>query len=116
MHFNTTAYRRITGRRLYRNLKNLPRRYTGLQRRRHLNRITHRRRRLRLRLRLRRLRLAILLFLRFLRLRRLRLFLNLPRLPLYRRRRRLGLIILHLLPERHSTFPPLINNLRFLRL
>lgn len=115
MHFNTTAYRRITGRRLYRNLKNLPRRYTGLQRRRHLNRITHRRRRLRLRLRLRRLRLAILLFLRFLRLRRLRLFLNLPRLPLYRRRR-LGPIILHLLPERHSTFPPLINNLRFLRL
>lgn len=115
MHFNKTAYRRITGRRLYRNLKNLPRRYTSLQRRRHLNRKTHRRRRLRLRLRLRRLRLAILLFLRFLRLRRLRLFLNFPRLPLYRRRR-LGLIILQLLLKRHSTFPPLINNLRYLRL
>ena len=115
MHFNTTAYRRITGRRLYRNLKNFPRRYTGLHRRRHLNRITHPRRRLRLRLRLRRLRLAILLFLRFLRLRRLRLFLNFLRLPLYRRRL-LGLIILHFLLKRHSTFPALINNLRFLRL
>ena len=32
-YFNITAYRRFTGRRLYRNIKNLPRRYTDLQRR-----------------------------------------------------------------------------------